>query len=185
MDISNGEGCGVSLFVQGCDKNPHCKNCFNPDTWNFNGGLEWTDEVEENFMKLINRPYITRISLLGGECLSNDNLDYVIKLTNEIHVSFPQKTLWLYTGYLWEECIPLNESGVLDPNVYASRIQTVRKKRFEVLKNIDVLVDGEYIEELRNTNLKFRGSSNQRIINVQESLNQGKIIPWYREENYG
>ena len=101
LDISNGEGVGVSLFVQGCDR--HCFNCFNPDTWNFNGGKEWTEEAKNKFIKLIDRPYINRISVLGGEPLAEQNLDEILSLIKEIRISYPEKTIWLYTGYKFEQ----------------------------------------------------------------------------------
>lgn len=98
LDISNGEGVGVSLFVQGCPF--HCKNCFNSETWDFNGGKEWTEEIIEKFIKLIDRPYIKRVSFLGGECLAEQNLDEVLSLVKEINRRFPDKIIWLYTGYI-------------------------------------------------------------------------------------
>ena len=97
MDISNGEGVGVSLFVQGCDR--HCFNCFNSETWDFNGGKEWTEETKNKFIKLIDRPYINRISILGGEPLAERNIDEVLSLIKEIRISYPEKYIWLYTGY--------------------------------------------------------------------------------------
>ena len=97
LDISNGENVGVSLFVQGCPF--HCYNCFNPDTWDFKGGKEWTEETKNKFLELIDRPYIKRVSLLGGECLAEQNLSDVLSLVKEIRHSFPQKTIWLYTGF--------------------------------------------------------------------------------------
>ena len=101
LDISNGESVGVALFVQGCPFNPHCHNCFNPETWDFNGGKEWTKDVEKEFLNLIKRPYIKRISFLGGEPLAEQNLDDILNLVNEIRPSFPNKNIWLYSGYTW------------------------------------------------------------------------------------
>ena len=103
MDISNGEGVGVSLFVQGCPF--HCYNCFNPDTWNFTKGKAWTEEIKNKFLGLIDRPYIKRVSFLGGECLAEQNLDGVLDLIKEIRISFPEKTIWLYTGFRWKQMI--------------------------------------------------------------------------------
>lgn len=105
MDISNGEGVGVSLFVQGCPF--HCKNCFNSETWDFNGGKEWTEKTKNKFMELIDRPYIKRVSFLGGECLAEQNLDEVLKLIQEIRISFPEKTIWLYTGFEWDQIMDI------------------------------------------------------------------------------
>ena len=169
MDISNGEGVGVSLFVQGCPF--HCKNCFNSETWDFNGGKEWTEETKNKFMKLIDRPYIKRVSFLGGECLAENNLDEVLKLVQEIRISFPEKTIWLYTGYTWERLVYSKMPSAENPEEFLYWNQ-----RNEIISNVDVLVDGRYIDEQRDITLKFKGSKNQRVINVQKSIAQNKIV---------
>ena len=138
MDISNGRGIGVALFVQGCHF--HCKNCFNQTTWNFQEGKPWTNEIENKFFYLVSRSHIERVSFLGGEPLADENYDTIVKLAKSID----NKKKWCYTGYTLEE---LKASG-----------------KEEILKYIDVLVDGRYIDELRDLNLEFRGSSNQRIL---------------------
>ena len=168
LDISNGEGVGVSLFVQGCDR--HCFNCFNPDTWDFNGGKEWTEETKNKFIKLIDRPYINRISVLGGEPLAEQNLDDVLSLVKQIRISFPKKTIWLYTGFKIEDIIKQEQYEKV------SGIPDVWSKRWEIITNVDVLVDGEYIDEQKDLTLKFRGSRNQNCIDVKQSLAQNKII---------
>ena len=167
LDISNGLGVGVSLFVQGCPF--HCKNCFNSDTWDFNGGKEWTEEIKDRFMKLIDRPYIKRISFLGGECLAEQNLDEVLKLVQEIRISFPDKTIWLYTGYSYSEIfrgqsLCLSQEGL---NNF---------KRREIIKLCNIVVDGEYIDEQKDLTLRWRGSKNQRVIDVKQSLAQNKMV---------
>ena len=167
LDISNGEGVGVSLFVQGCDR--HCFNCFNSETWDFNGGKEWTEETKNKFLKLIDRPYIKRISILGGEPLAEQNLDEVLKLIQQIRISFPDKTIWLYTGYSYSEIFRGQSS-------YLSQEGVNNFKRRKIIKLCDVLVDGEYIDEQKDITLKFRGSKNQRVIDVKESLKQGKVV---------
>lgn len=167
LDISNGEGVGVSLFVQGCDR--HCFNCFNSDTWDFNGGKEWTEETKNKFIKLINRPYINRISVLGGEPLAEQNLDEVLSLIKEIRISFPEKTIWLYTGYKFEDLI--NEIHYPLDSKWEDKAW-----RQSIVKLCDVLIDGEYIDEQRDITLKWRGSSNQRVIDVKQSLTQNKIV---------
>lgn len=167
LDISNGEGVGVSLFVQGCDR--HCFNCFNPDTWDFNGGKEWTEETKNKFIKLIDRPYINRISVLGGEPLAEQNLDEVLSLIKEIRISFPTKTIWLYTGYSYSE-IFRGQSSCL------SQEGLNNFKRREIIKQCNVLVDGEYIDEQKDLSLKFRGSKNQNCIDVKQSIAQNKIV---------
>lgn len=138
MDISNGRGIGVALFVQGCHF--HCKNCFNQTTWNFQEGKPWTNEIENKFFYLVSRTYIERVSFLGGEPLADENYDTIVRLAKSID----NKKKWCYTGYTLEE---LKANG-----------------KEEILKYIDVLVDGRYVDELRDLNLEFSGSSNQRIL---------------------
>lgn len=189
LDISNGENLGVSLFVQGCPF--MCKNCFNTETWDFNGGKEWTEETKKEFFKLIDRPYIKRISLLGGECLAEHNLDEVLNLVEEIRVSYPEKTIWLYTGYELSTAIYFDRTiFTFNPSYYhvnplnGEQIKVDDKaflikqdrKRIEILKNIDVMVDGQYIDSQRDITLKWRGSANQRVIDVRKSLAEERII---------
>ena len=138
MDISDGEGVGISLFVQGCHF--HCKNCFNQSTWDFNGGEEFTKDIKEEMFQLLDKPYMMRISILGGEPLSPPNRQEVRDLCEEIKQRFPDKKLWLYTGYKKED---LNDT--------------------DILNFVDVLVDGQYEDDKRNLRLQFRGSTNQRI----------------------
>ena len=167
LDISNGEGVGVSLFVQGCPF--HCFGCFNSDTWDFNGGKEWTEETKNKFLKLIDRPYIKRVSFLGGECLAEQNLNEILSLIQEIRISFPEKTIWLYTGYSYSE-IFRGQSSCL------SQEGLNNFKRREIIKLCDVVVDGEYIDEQKDLALKFRGSKNQHVIDVKQSLAQNKMV---------
>lgn len=167
LDISNGEGIGVSLFVQGCPF--HCRNCFNPETWDFNGGEKWTEETKNKFLKLIDRPYIKRVSLLGGEPLAEQNLNDVLSLVQEIRISFPEKTIWLYTGYDFQE-IFRGESSCI------SKKGLNDFKRRQIIKLCDVIVDGEYIDEQRDLSKKWAGSDNQRVIDVQETIKNNKII---------
>ena len=147
MDISNGAFVGVSLFVQGCHF--HCKNCFNEETWDFKGGHEWTQESKNKFLELMNKPYIKRVSILGGEPLADENVEDVVDLMKTVKEKYPDKDIWVYSGYTMEN---------------------IKKRKLnDVLKYADVIVDGRYIEELRNITLKFRGSSNQRIwVNTDE-----------------
>lgn len=183
MDISNGEGVGVSLFVQGCPF--HCKNCFNSETWNFNGGKEWTEETKNKFMKLIDRPYIKRVSFLGGECLAEQNLDEVLQLVQEIRISFPEKTIWLYTGFdieLSTEEIFNNMVGHISttshfyPICKQQKLATNQIKRSKIIEKCDVVVDGRYIDEQKDLTLKWKGSKNQRVIDVRQSLAQNKVV---------
>lgn len=140
IDISNGEGVGVALFVQGCPS-PHCKNCFNPETWNFNGGKEWTTKIEDKFFELIDKPYIKRISLLGGECLAQQNVVEVTRLAKKCKEEFHQKKIWLWSRYDFEKYISY----------------------LEITKYVDYIIDGEFIEKLKDISLLYRGSSNQQI----------------------
>lgn len=173
LDISNGEGVGVSLFVQGCPF--HCKNCFNSDTWDFNGGKEWTEKTKNKFMELIDRPYIKRVSFLGGECLADQNLDEVLKLTKQIRISFPKKTIWLYTGFEWDSLMSKICQPTF-PDKDFERIIEIHKKRKEIISLCNIVIDGEYIDEQRDITLKWRGSSNQRVIDVKQSLTQNKVV---------
>ena len=182
LDISNGEGIGVALFVQGCHF--HCYNCFNTETWDFNGGKEWTQETKNKFIKLIDRPYINRISVLGGEPLAEQNLDEVLSLIKEIRISFPEKTIWLYTGYklelLSEEIYNSTKQICTISHFYTIPNKTEfaenQAKRREIIELCNIVVDGEYIDEQKDLTLKWRGSSNQRVIDVQKSLAQNKIV---------
>lgn len=161
MDISNGKDIGVALFVQGCHL--HCHNCFNSDTWDFNGGKEWTADVKNTFMKLIEKDYIKRVSFLGGDPLAEENCPEILKLIREIKDIYKNnKKIWLYSGYTFEVCwsIPIKK---------------------EILSYCDIMVDGAFIDSLKDLSLEFRGSSNQRIIDVQKTIKnmeKGEIILW-------
>lgn len=168
MDISNGEGIGVSLFVQGCHFN--CYNCFNSETWNFNEGYEWTKETKSQFLKLVSKPFVKRVSILGGEPLADENLEDVLVLVKELHNLFPDKSIWLYSGYVWEDI--WNE-----PTIIIDELTNYRTRQ-KILDNVDVLVDGKYIDSQRDLTLKWRGSKNQRVIDVRESFQKGEIVLW-------
>ena len=167
MDISNGEGVGVALFVQGCRF--ACKNCFNTNTWDFNGGKEWTQEIEDKLIELASRPYIKRLSILGGEPLADENLDGVLHLVDRFRLSFPNKSIWIYSGYQWSE--------IFNDGVYLTK-DCVGWKRREIVKRCDVMIDGKYIDSQRDITLKWRGSSNQHAINVEKSMIKGEIVLW-------
>ena len=188
-EVSNGHLGGQSLYVQGCRF--RCPNCFNPETWDFNGGKEWTPEVEDKFIELASRPYIKRISILGGEPLADENLDGVLNLVNKIRLLMPEKTIWLYTGHTLSTCEYLGETiFTFNPYYYHPNPlngQPVKvddksffikqdRKRVEITKLIDVLVDGRYIDSQRNISKKWAGSDNQRVINVKKSVQQGEAI---------
>ena len=168
-DIANGEGIGVALFVQGCHFK--CKNCFNPETWDFNGGKEWTQEVEDKFIELASKPYIKRISLLGGECLADENLDGILNLVNKLRLLFPNKSIWIYSGYTWNQVM----NPVITDDFNPSRDELLRKRK-EIVKQCTVMVDGRYIDSQRNPSKKFAGSDNQKVIDVQQSLIKRKVV---------
>lgn len=172
MDISNGEGIGIALFVQGC--NFHCYNCFNEETWDFSGGKEWSEEIKEDFINLIN-PHIQRVSILGGEPLALENIDDILKLLQSIRAKHPDINIWLYTGYCWE-CI-FDQRWGYHP-VTNEKLSTGRFGREQIIKMCDVVVDGAYIDTKRDPNLHYRGSSNQRLIDVQKTIKEGQVVLW-------
>lgn len=152
MDISNGPGVRVSIFVQGCTFN--CKNCFNPETHDFNGGEEFTDDTIEKVLSLCEKDYVEGLSILGGEPMHPKNLEGVTKLAKKFKQKFPNKNLWAWTGFLFDNYL----------------------KDKEICKYLDVLVDGQYVDEFHDPTLKWKGSSNQRVIDVQNSLKEGKVV---------
>ncbi|MCH5296518.1 MAG: anaerobic ribonucleoside-triphosphate reductase activating protein [Ruminococcus sp.] len=160
FDIANGEGIRVSLFVSGCTH--HCKNCFNKETWDFNFGKPFTKETEDSIIEMLSSDYIDGFSLLGGEPFEPQNQRALLPLLKRIKKEYPNKSIWCYTGYLFDDEL-LSESR--------ARCECTD----EMLSLIDVLVDGEFVQELYNITLAFRGSENQRIIDVQKSLESGEI----------
>lgn len=151
-DIANGSGVRVSLFVSGCRN--HCKNCFQPETWDFNYGEPYTQETEQHIIESLSRPYIQGLTLLGGEPLEPENQVVLVRLLRNVKETYPEKDVWCYTGYTLEQA--LMEDSHCRCNVTD-----------ELLSMIDVLVDGRYVDELRDISLRFRGSSNQRLIDMK------------------
>lgn len=160
VDIANGKGVRVSLFVSGCTH--HCKGCFNPETWNFDFGKEYTKETEDDIIKSLEPSYIEGLSLLGGEPFEPQNQPTLVGLLKRIKKELPTKNVWCYTGYTFEELTGQKKSRAFTDTTA------------EMLSMIDVLVDGEFVEDLKDISLKFRGSSNQRIIDVKNRLMQTK-----------
>lgn len=152
MDISNGPGVRVSVFMQGCAF--HCKNCFNPETWDFKQGKEFTDEIIDTVLELASKDFIVGLSILGGEPMHPNNIEGTTKLAKSFKEKYPNKTIWCWSGFLFERDL----------------------KDKEVMKYIDVLVDGQYQDELHDFRLKWCGSSNQRVIDVQKSLKENKTV---------
>lgn len=152
MDIADGPGVRVSIFFQGCVFN--CKNCFNPETHDFNGGKEYTDEIKNRVLDLCDKDYIEGLSILGGEPMHPRNIEATTELAKAFKERYPNKNLWVWSGYLFDRDL----------------------KDKEVMKYIDVLVDGQYVDELHSFLLKWCGSANQRVIDVQKSLKQKKVV---------
>ncbi len=152
MDISNGPGVRVSIFMQGCEF--RCENCFNPETSDFRGGKEFTDSTIKEVLDYADKDHIEGLSILGGEPLHPKNIEGTAKLAKAFKERYPNKNVWVWTGYLFEEL----------------------SKDEEVFKYIDVLVDGRYVDELHDFNLKWRGSSNQRVIDIEKSLKANEIV---------
>lgn len=162
-DIANGPGVRVSLFVSGCTH--HCQGCFNPETWNFSYGNPFTGETVREVIAALSPSYISGLTLLGGEPLELCNQEALLPLLEQVRKIYPEKNIWCYTGYTFE-------TDVLG---WMYEKQQVTKK---LLSYIDVLIDGEFVEEKKNISLQFRGSENQRIIDVQESLIQKSVVLW-------
>lgn len=163
--ISNGPGVRVVLWVSGCTC--RCKGCQNPESWDFNAGMLFDDTAKQELFKALDKSYIQGITFSGGHPLENNNVEDVYLLLKEIKEKFPTKDVWLYTGYTWEHIFP---TVCLD----SFNVNNVYRK--EVVKMCDVVVDGLYIEEQCDITLAFRGSKNQRLIDVKETLKQGKIV---------
>ena len=152
MDISNGPGVRVSVFMQGCAF--HCKNCFNPETWDFDGGKEFNQSTIDEVLDLCGKSHIKGLSILGGEPMHPKNIEATTELAKAFKEKYPDKNLWVWSGFKFDKDL----------------------KDKEVLNYVDVLVDGTYADELHDPTLKWRGSSNQRVIDVQKSLKENDIV---------
>jgi len=161
VDIANGEGVRVTLFVSGCRH--HCKNCFNPEQWNFAYGNEFNDKIINEILSFMAPNYITGLTLLGGEPFEKENQEGLLKLLKAAKKKYPNKKVWCYTGF------------VLDKELWG-KSRASGETADELLKYIDVLVDGRFVEELKDITLRFRGSSNQRIIDVPKSLKKHEVV---------
>lgn len=157
FEIVNGEDVGISVYTYGCIF--HCKNCFNSELWDLDKGEIWTDDTTDYLISLVKSSNISRVSFLGGEPLLDRNIDELKKVLKRLREEFPEIQIWVYSGYTYEQ--------IKDRNLY------------DLLSYIDILVDGRYVDELRDYTLKFRGSSNQRVIDINKSMQQDKIILKY------
>ncbi len=162
-DIANGEGVRISLFVSGCTH--HCKNCFNQVAWDFHYGSAFDEEIQEKILKELKSDYLAGISLLGGEPLEPQNQEALYPFIKKVKQQFPEKTIWCYTGFVLDE---------MSGDLVEKHKNTQYTKA--LLSMFDVLVDGPYVEELKDIRLKFRGSSNQRVIDVKKTLHAGKCV---------
>lgn len=162
-DIANGPGVRVSLFVSGCRH--HCKGCFNEVAWDFSYGQPFTQETVDTILKMMEPAHIKGITLLGGEPFEPENQPALLALLRQIRSRLPEKSVWCFSGYLFNRDILPGRLG--DPAITR-----------EMLSLIDVLVDGPFIQEQKDLTLRFRGSSNQRLINVPASLEQGTVVLW-------
>lgn len=156
LDIANGPGIRVSLFVSGCRNN--CEGCFQPQTWAFDYGTEFTGETFQEILKLIDDPHVVGLSILGGDPFEPENQPVVLEICKTLKFLRPSKTIWMWTGYLWEDI-----------------------RELEVMKYTDVVVDGPFIQKLKNLSLAYRGSSNQRVIDVKKSMDCGYAVEWKRD----
>ena len=173
-DVCNGTGLRAVLWLSGCSH--HCYNCQNPQTWNPDSGISFDELAKQEIFNELSKDYISGITFSGGDPLYEYNLDEVLKLVQEIRISFPEKTIWLYTGFCWNDIMCSFAGLQADYVVLDKKDIEAWEKRREIISNVDVLVDGEYIDEQRDITLKWRGSSNQRVISVVDSLAQGKIV---------
>ena len=154
-DIANGDGVRVSLFVSGCRR--HCKGCFNSQTWDFCYGTPFTDKTEEEILSALEPSYIAGLTILGGEPFEQENQEVLSEFLAKVKNAYPNKTIWCYTGYVYDE------------DILPENRQKHCKFTKKMLENIDTLVDGPFIEEKKNIMLQFRGSENQRIINLKQN----------------
>lgn len=187
-DVCNGTGLRVVLWLSGCSH--HCYNCQNPQTWNPNSGIPFDEAAKQEIFDELSKDYISGITITGGDPLYESNLSDVLSLIKEIRISFPEKTIWLYTGYKLfinypeshrqHKYILSTKPNALTNIIYDNDLflkkQEEDKKRSEIISLCDVVVDGEYIDEQRDIALKWRGSSNQQVIDVRQSLAQGKVV---------
>ena len=161
-DVANGEGMRVSVFVSGCRN--HCKGCFQPQTWDFNYGREYTPEIEQFIIDELSKSYYDGITILGGDPMEPENQEPVLRLLRRIKKELPDKNVWVYTGYVYDRDLVPGGKRFVDG---VTR---------ELLESIDILIDGRFVAELKNLMLNFRGSGNQRIIKMKETLETGKVI---------
>ena len=165
-DVANGEGVRVSLFVSGCTH--HCKECFNKEAWDFHYGNPFTQKEIDRILEYLKPNYIAGLSLLGGEPMEPVNQEGILPLLRVVKQTYPEKNIWCYTGYLFDK-------DVLDKMCKESEVTK------EIVSYLDIVVDGEFMIDRKNLKINFRGSDNQRIIDVKKTLDAGEIVHWERE----
>lgn len=173
-DMNNGDGLRVVLWLSGCSH--HCYHCQNPQTWDANSGILFDKAAKEELFHELNKKYISGLTLTGGDPLYEENLNDILELVSEIRHVFPTKTIWIYTGYQW--------SDIFDEGVYLLKNSPELKRR-NIVKQCDILVDGRYVESQRDITLKWRGSSNQRVIDIKHSLKAGDIVLYDNDGSTG
>ena len=169
-DVCNGEGLRAVLWLSGCSH--RCKGCQNPQTWDADSGIPFNKLAKEELFRELDKDYISGLTLTGGDPLFESNLDGVLDLVNKIRLSSPQKSIWLYTGYEFNEIFGGNQFEDLG-NGYCKWT-----KRADIVSKCNILVDGKYIDSQRDLTIPYRGSKNQRLINIQQSLQKGEIVLW-------
>jgi len=167
-DVANGTGVRVSIFVSGCTH--HCKHCFNEETWDFNYGRPFSETEVDQIVEYLKPDYVAGVSVLGGEPFEPSNQEGLLPLLQAVKKEYPEKDIWCYTGYLFDK-------QILEDMCRKSEVTR------QMLSCIDILVDGRFVEEKKNLKLRFRGSENQRIIDVKKSLEQGRVIHWEHEKD--
>ena len=170
-DVCNGIGLRCTIWFSGCSH--HCPSCQNPQTWNPDSGIPFDESAKQEIINELSKDYISGITFSGGDPLHENNLKDVVNLIFKVKENFPQKTIWLYTGYSFEELKEMYKTMQFAFSPYNEW-----KVRWDIIKMCDVLVDGEYIEEQKDITLKWRGSKNQRVINIPETLKQNKIVSY-------
>lgn len=169
FDIANGPGVRLSVFVSGCRH--HCPHCFNPETWDFCYGRPWTQAEEASALQELSKSYYSGLSLLGGDPLEPENWPVLLPFLKRVRSEYPDKSIWCYTGCLLEELLAASE-----PTEDGEK--TAQPRLAEFLAQLDVLIDGPFVQALKKPGLKFRGSSNQRIIDMKASLISGRAVLW-------
>ena len=177
-DVCNGTGLRCTIWLTSCSH--RCLGCFNKESWNPDSGIPFDESAKQEIFTELSKDYISGLTLTGGDPLHENNLDEVLSLIHEIRISFPEKTVWLYTGYTWNFIMNYElTSDFIEEDVlfdYHMKKDFEMIKRKNIIKLVNVLVDGEYIDEQKDLTLKWKGSKNQRVIDVKQSLAQNKVV---------